>query len=121
VVGSVLTGTNSYPVSKGYGFYGQFVPIVGDLTTNGFPIVDNSYLDVFTNGHYLQAIYGLGTNDSGYDTNGNLTGNPAQYPVFADGNFTIRELFQPAIGQGFLYYYLSPSSATWTQTFSVGN
>jgi hypothetical protein len=120
VVGSVLTGTNTYPVSPGYGFYGQFVPIVGDLTTNGFPIVDNSFLNFFNNpGGYSQAYYGLGTDDSGFDTNGNLTGNPASVPVFCDGNFTIRELVEPAVGQGFLYYYKGVSTATWSQNFTV--
>ena len=40
VVGSVLTGSNSYPVTKGLNFYGNFLPISGDITTNGFPVID---------------------------------------------------------------------------------
>jgi hypothetical protein len=121
VVGSVLTGTNTYPVSKGIGFYGDFLPIVGDLTTNGFPVVDNSFLNTFNNGGtYNQAVYGLGTNDSSYNTNtGALIGNPAPYPVFSDASFINRVLVAPAVGQGFLYFYNSTSNASWTQSFLV--
>ena len=122
VVGSVLAGTNSYPVSKGFGFYGDYLPIVGDLTTNGFPVTDNSFLNTFSNGiGYNQAVYGLDTTHSSYNTNtGALLGGPATYPVFADGNFITRQLVAPKPGQGFLYSYLSPTNAVWTQVFNVG-
>jgi hypothetical protein len=114
LVGSVLTGTNSYPVTAGYNFYGNFLPISGNLCTNGFPVVDNSAYYTY-NGHgYNQPFYGLGTNDSAT----NLSGNPGPVPIFTDQSGTILETVAPAVGQGFLYQYLG-TSTSWTQVFSV--
>jgi hypothetical protein len=120
VVGSVLTGSNSYPVNAGFNFYGNFVPVQGDVTTNGLPVVDNSYLYTWNAAaqKYNSAVYGLGTNDSSYDSGNNLTGNPAPYPVFADSSFSTRQVVSPAVGQGFLYFNAGPS-VSWTQNFSV--
>jgi hypothetical protein len=119
VVGTVLQGTNSYAVNPGYGFYGDFVPIVGDLTTNGFPIVDNSLLYTWDSAHqrYFPAYIGVGTDDSAYDTSGNLLGTPGTYPVLTY-DLATRSVFTPAIGQGFIYQNPG-AAATWTQAFTV--
>jgi len=118
VVGSVLTGTNSYTVTQGYNFYGNFEPIQGDITTNGFPVVDNSALFTWAGNHYNQPVYGLGTNDSSYSGT-NIVGNPASVPVFADQTFSYVVVVAPPVGVGFLYQYLG-TATSWTQTFSVG-
>jgi hypothetical protein len=119
IVGSVLTGTNSYTENAGYGFYGQFVPIVGDLTTNGFPIVDNSLLYTWNTAaqHYNSAYIGVGTDDSAYDGSGNLLGTPGTYPVLTL-DLSTRSVFSPAVGQGFIYQNPG-AAATWTQSFTV--
>jgi hypothetical protein len=118
VVGTVLQGTNTYPVTAGYDFYGNFEPVSGDLTTNGLPVVDASFITTW-NGHaYNNASFGLGTNDSSYDSMGNIVGNPAPYPVFADGGYNVVQVVAPAVGQGFLYHYAG-TATTWTQTFTV--
>jgi hypothetical protein len=118
-VGTVLQGTNSIYVNSGYGFYGQFEPIVGDLTTNGFPVVDNDFLYTFSNATgYSNPLVGLGTDDSGYDSGNNLTGNPGTYPVLTTVAETTRVVFHPAVGQGFVYLSRG-TGATWTQNFTV--
>jgi len=115
VVGSVLTGTNSYPVKTGFDFYGNFEPIQGDLTTNGLPVVDNSQYYTF-NGHaYSSVLYGLGTNDSALD----LSGNPAPYPAFTDAGGDAIVVANPAVGQGFLYKYIGGTATTWVNVFTV--
>jgi hypothetical protein len=120
VVGTVLQGTNTTSVNTGYGFYGNFEPVAGDLTTNGFPVSDNDQLTTWTPaGGYSQPLIGLGTDDSGYDSMGNLTGNPSTYPVFTTPAELVRVVFTPAVGQGFVYLRLTAGSAAWTQTFTV--
>jgi hypothetical protein len=118
VVGTVLQGTNSITENTGYGFYGNFEPVSGDLTTNGFPVVDNSFLYTWNGTTYALPLFGLGTDDSGYDSMNNLTGNPSTYPAFTTSAELTRVIFAPAVGQGFVY--LNPgASAAWTQTFTV--
>jgi len=119
VVGSVLTGSNSYPVNAGYGFYGNFVSQSVDITTTGLPIVDNSSVYTWDVVHqrYNPPFNGLGTNDSAFDGSGNLLGTPATNPVLTL-DFVTRSVYTPAIGEGFIY--LNPGAAkTWTQNFSV--
>jgi hypothetical protein len=118
VVGSVLTGTNSYPVKSGYDFYGNFLPESVDITTTGFPVNDNSSLLSWT-GHGYTTVYGLGTNDSSNDGT-NIIGGPAAIPVFADASYSFVEKIQPAVGAGFLYFSGAGNGTNWTQTFSVG-
>jgi uncharacterized membrane protein YvlD (DUF360 family) len=118
LVGSVLTGTNTYPVNKGLGFYGNFLPISGDITTNGFPVVDNSYLNQWNQAgqSYNQAVVGLGTDDSAT----NLSGNPGPNPIFVNQQGTAIVTVTPAVGEAFLYFSGTNSTVSWTQTFKVG-
>jgi len=118
VVGSVLTGTNTYAVTKGFNFYGNFLPISGDLTTNGLPVVDNTTLNTWNQAgqSYNQAVVGLGTNDSSPD----LSGNPGTYPIFVNQSGTAVVVVAPPVGAGFLLNSASPTTLTWSQTFSVG-
>jgi hypothetical protein len=114
VVGTVLQGSNSYPVTAGYNFYGNFEPVAGDITTNGFPVVDNSTVQTWNGAGYNNAVYGLGINDSAPD----LSGNPGTVPLFVDQNGTSIQIVAPAVGAGFLYHYLG-TSTSWTQNFTV--
>jgi hypothetical protein len=115
VTGKILTGTNSYPVTSGYNFYGNFEPTTNDICKNGFPVVDGSDLMTWNGYGYGQALYGLGTNDSAPD----LSGNPGQYPGFIDQDFTQIVPVTPPVGSAFLYYYVGPNT-NWTQIYSVG-
>jgi hypothetical protein len=119
LVGTVLTGSNSYFVNAGYGFYGDFVPQSNDITTTGLPITDNSLIYTWDVVHqrYNPAFIGLGTNDSAFDGSGNLLGTPGTNPVLTS-DFLTRSVYTPAIGEGFIYS--NPGSAkTWAQNFTV--
>lgn len=119
LVGTVVQGTNSYPVNTGYGFYGNFEPVTGDITTNGFPIVDNSALITWNAGQqkYNTSYYGIGTDQSAYDGSGNLLGTPAPYPVLSFDGST-RAVYTNTPGAGFIYQ--NPGAATnWSQKFTV--
>jgi hypothetical protein len=118
LVGSVLTGTNTVTVNSGYGFFGNFEPVAGDLTTNGFPINDNSLIfnwDV-VNQKYDQWV-GVGSAQAGNN------GNPL---ILDPGNGFAPVTYVPAIGQGFVY--LNPgvqgtepqitATPAWTQVFT---
>jgi hypothetical protein len=110
VVGTVLQGTNSYPENTGFGFYGNFEPISGDITTNGFPItLTGSYLNFWnpTNQQYAQAYYGVDAADN--------SPSPEQ---FYNATYTTVEVVAPAVGQGFLYFNAG-TAASWTQNFTV--
>lgn len=106
VVGTVLQGTNKYPVTAGFNFYGNFEPVVSDLTTNGWNVHDNDEFYTFAGGHYSPVEYGVsaasndGTNSLFTDVDGNTL--PAA----------------PGVGAGFLYRNLGTSNA-WTQVFTV--
>jgi hypothetical protein len=111
VVGTVLQGTNSEAIPAGYGFYGQFEPIVGDITTNGFPVTAD-YSELFTwnssSQGYNPVLYGFTAADSG----------TAPYPAFYDENFNGIVVVEPPVGQGFVYFNAG-TSASWTQNFTV--
>jgi hypothetical protein len=110
VVGSVLAGTNNLAITKGYGFYGDPLPLVREVTTNGFPVTSTSFLQFFNAGvGYAQAVYGVSAVDNG-------TPNPQFY----DASFVVPQTVAPGVGQGFLYFFGSTTNATWTQTFNVG-
>jgi hypothetical protein len=119
LVGSVLT-SNTVPINAGYGFYGNALPISGDITTNGLPVADNSLLYTWNPAtqKYNSAFNGLGTNDSAYNGSGALLGTAATNPVLTF-DFISRSVYSPAVGEGFIYQ--NPGTAkSWTQTFSVG-
>ncbi len=118
IFGTILQGAHSISVNIGYGFYGNFEPVAWDITTNGFPVSDGSLLYTWTGTNFSQPLFGLGTNDSGYDLSNNLTGNPYIYPAFTTSAELARVVFAPAVGQGFVYFNRGPA-ATWTQNFTV--
>jgi hypothetical protein len=117
LVGSVLTGTNTITVNAGYGFFGNFEPVAGDITTNGFPVNDGSFLFNWDVVHQKYQQYeGEGPVALGQPTGG----------FFDPANGFAPVTYVPAIGQGFVY--LNPGaqagepgiSATpaWTQVFT---
>jgi hypothetical protein len=110
VVGTVLQGTNSFPESIGYGFYGNFEPIQGDVLTNNFPVTaDGSF--AYTWNYSTQAfnpgIYAVTAADNG-----------TPYPQFYDSGYVTPMYLIPAVGQGFVYYNVG-AAAPWTQVFTV--
>jgi hypothetical protein len=110
VVGTVLQGTNSYTENTGYGFYGNFEPVQGDITTNGFPITaDYGYLYQWNaaSQSYTTAVYGIDAADN--------APSPAQ---FYNADFTQVVVVAPPVGAGFVYFNPG-SAASWTQTFTV--
>ncbi len=102
LVGSVTQGPIPIPVTAGFGFYGDPVPVSSDIVSNGFPVVDNSLLYTWDSVHqtYAQALNGQTTPPAFLDNNGN---------VFS---------FAPAVGQGFVYFNAG-SAATWNRSFTV--
>jgi hypothetical protein len=121
VVGTVVQGTNTYPINAGYGFYGNFEPVAGDIATNGFPAVDNSFLYTWNGTSYNLPLVGLGPDDSDYNPSTlALSGNPSAtgLSAFTDHNEINATIFAPAVGSGFIY--LNPSnSVSWQQVFKV--
>jgi hypothetical protein len=108
VVGTVLQGTNSYPIVHGYDFYGDFEPVATDLSTNGWPV--NTY-DNFGTWDQVHHKYIFLAGSSAADNGGGT--NTAS---FSDQNGDT----QPAIvnvGQGFIYQSALPG--TFTQVFTV--
>jgi hypothetical protein len=119
VVGTVLQGTNAYPINPGYGFYSSFEPVAGDICTNGFPAVDNSLLYTWNNGAYAQPLLGLGPDDSDYDPNTlALSGNPGTRSAFTTVAQINASIVAPAVGAGFIYFNPS-NSVSWQQIFTV--
>jgi hypothetical protein len=109
-VGTVIQGTNSITENVGYGFYGNFEPIQGDILTNGFPVTaDGSYCYTwnYASQAFNQAVYAVTAADNG-----------TPYPQFYDQTYVTNEYVIPAVGQGFVYYNLG-ASAPWTQIFEV--
>jgi len=105
LTGSVLRGTNSYAVPAGFSFMGQFEPIVGDITTNNFPVqdaVDNDVLETFNTG--------LGKYNNGLLGESAANGGPA-FLSAADFSTVI---FAPALGTGWLYVNKN-ATTNWTQ------
>jgi hypothetical protein len=107
VVGTVLQGTNSYPVTSGFGFYGNFEPVVQDLATNGWPVTSSDYYTAWAGTAYGAQLFGVSAAD-----------NDGINAVFIDylGNPIA---CQPAVGQGFLYNRGVVGGATFTQVFTV--
>jgi hypothetical protein len=105
LTGTVIQGTNNLTVNKGYGFYGDIAPIVGDITTNGFPVQDGSLLYTWntTNQNYNQALFGVAPGSGG--------------PAFFDNNGPV--VVAPALGQGFIYQNPTTNNVTWTRSFTV--
>jgi hypothetical protein len=106
LAGSVVQGTNNFTINKGYGFYGDPEPVSGDITTNGFPVQDNSTLFTWnTPGQsYNQAVFGVSAGSGG--------------PAFVDNNFN-PVVIAPAPGSGFVYFNPATNSVTWTRSFTV--
>jgi hypothetical protein len=105
----VLQGTNTITENTGYGFFGNFEPVQGDITTNGFPITaDYSYLYQWNPAtqHYTTAVYGITAADNG--------GTEAFY----DQTLSFVVVVAPPVGAGFVYFNVG-AAAPWTQTFTV--
>jgi hypothetical protein len=100
LTGTVIQGTNNYVINKNFGFYGDPVPIVGDIVTNGFPVQNNTTLFTWnvTGQTYNQAVIG----DSG---------------AFVDQNFN-PVVVAPALGEGFVYF-MTNNNLNWTRSFTV--
>jgi hypothetical protein len=106
LTGSVVQGTNNFALNGGlFGFLGDPEPISGDITTNGFPVQDNSTVLTWNVAQqkYNQAVFGLSATNGG--------------PGFVDGFFN-PVVVAPAVGQGFLYH--NPTNTIqWTRSFIV--
>lgn len=105
LTGTVIQGTNVYPQKSGFEFFGDPEPIVGDITTNGFPVQDNALLYTWNTGTqgYNQALTGVGPGSGG--------------PLFVDNNFN-PVVVAPALGTGFIYFNPAASN-NWTRSFVV--
>jgi len=100
LVGTVPQGTNHISLHSAYSFVADPAPISGDVTTNGFPVADNSLVYTWDN--------------IGQTYNQALTGSGGQ---FVDGSFNTVVL-APPVGGGFIYF--NPNATTsWTRTFTV--
>jgi hypothetical protein len=110
VVGTVLQGTNSYTENTGYGFYGNFEPIQGDILTNLFPVTESGsfcYTWNYSTQSFNPAVYAVTAADNG-----------TPLPQFYDQTYNTNEYVIPAVGQGFVYFNAG-AAAPWTQVFTV--
>jgi hypothetical protein len=110
LVGTVLQGTNTLPLTTGFNLIGNLEPVSAQLlpASNGFPVTDGMQFEAFTN------TIGHPANYAGillYDASG-LSGPPGWYD--GGGNPSTP---QPAVGQGYFLY--TPSTVTWTSIFTV--
>jgi len=103
LTGTVLQNTNPVALAVGYSFIGDTEPLSADITTNGFPVVDNSLLYTW--------------DATGQTYNQALTGQ-ASPPAFLDSQFN-PVVVAPSIGQGFIYFNPAASAATWNRAFTV--
>jgi len=104
-VGSVVSHTNSFTITPGYGFYAEDTPVATDLSTNGFPATPA--ID--------QAQYFTFSAASGYTQIGT-------YFNAASGWFdsSLNQVHPtPAVGSGFVLFNPN-ANVTWTQTYVVG-
>jgi hypothetical protein len=107
LVGDVPQGAISTSIVAGFGFYGDPVPVSQDLSTNNFPIADNSLLYTWnpTTQKYNQALTGFTAQTAGTGGQG-----------FFDANFA-RVVVAPAVGQGFVYFNAGGVS-NWNRSFT---
>jgi hypothetical protein len=101
LVGQVQQGATTVTVHSGYSFLSSPAPILDDITTNGFPAVDNMTYQTFdtTANNYSQALTYI--TGAGF-VNGSLATVPAA----------------PAVGSGYLIF--NPGATTqFTRTFTV--
>jgi hypothetical protein len=101
LTGEVPQGTNALAMTTGFNLIGTVVPQAINLDpTNSFPVVQDMQYLPFANGNY-GAIDLYDVPSGGWINND--SGNP--------------EIPTPAVGQGYFIY--TPSSQTWTRSFTV--
>jgi hypothetical protein len=112
LVGDVPQGSITTSVVNGYGFYGDPVPVAQDISTNGFPIADNSLLYTWnpTTQKYNQAL-------TGYSAATASAGGLGSTQGFFDANFS-RVSVVPGVGLGFVYFNASTTNNTWVRNFT---
>jgi len=104
MVGSVVSHTNTYSLTPGYGFYAEDTPVSTDLTTNGFPAtlaIDQAQFFTFGTNGYTQIGTYFNAGNGWYDSSFNQV-HPS-----------------PAVGSGFVLFNPN-STVTWTQSYVVG-
>jgi hypothetical protein len=120
IVGSVVQGTNNYTVFPGLNFLADPVSVAQDISTNGFPVIDNDLLFTWGDGSDGGGPVVASPWNSAYDQNliGEGNDGPGTGPAFLDPNSGNPVPVALAPGAGFVYVN-SGSARTWTRSFTV--